>query len=130
MPILFRNTRQKEAIRSAFFDADRPLSPDEALQHAQGRVPGMSVATVYRNIHALLEDKWLVPVEIPGQGTRYEVAGKEHHHHFQCTSCGKTFELAGCGLGWRPELPSGFQATGHEIFLYGSCDRCPAAAAL
>lgn len=129
MPIQLRNTRQKEAIRTAFLDADRPLAPDEALRHAQGQVPGMSVATIYRNIHALLEDGWLVAVEIPGQGTRYEVAGKEHHHHFQCTSCGKTFELAGCEPGWRPELPRGFHATGHEIFLYGNCDRCPAAPA-
>lgn len=129
MTIQLRNTRQKEAIRTAFLEADRPLSPDEALRHAQSGVPGISVATVYRNIQSLLADHWLVAVEIPGQSTRYEVAGKEHHHHFQCTSCGRTFELAGCQLGWRPELPSGFHATGHEVFLYGSCDRCPATSA-
>lgn len=125
MATQLRNTRQKEAIRAAFAEHDRPLSPPEALLAAQGRVPGVSVATVYRNIHALVEEGWLTPVEVPGQGTRYEVAGKEHHHHFQCTECGKTFELSGCELQARPNLPRGFQLTGHEIFLYGSCAACP-----
>ena len=125
MSIQLRNTRQKEAIRAAFVESDRPLSPVEALAHAQERVPGVSVATMYRNIHALVEEGWLTTVEVPGQGTRYEVAGKEHHHHFQCTECGKTFELSGCEFQSKPRLPRGFQLTGDEIFLYGSCAACP-----
>ncbi|NYF77797.1 Fur family transcriptional regulator [Granulicella arctica] len=124
MPIQIRKTRQKDAIRTAFLEADRPLSPDEALQEAQKLVEGVSVATVYRNINSLLEDKWLVPIDLPGQAARYEVAGKEHHHHFQCTVCMKTYELSGCALQVKPKLPRGFKATGHEFFVYGTCVDC------
>ena len=119
-----RKTKQKEAIREAFTRADRPLSPEEALRAAQEQVEGLSVATIYRNIGTLVEERWLTPVAIPGEATRYEVAGKEHHHHFHCHGCGKVFELPGCLLNLKPELPRGFRTTGHEFFLYGTCAAC------
>ena len=119
-----RQTRQKQALRDAFVEADRPLSPDEALQLARRQVPGMSIATVYRNIGALVEDKWLTTVELPGSAARYEVAGKQHHHHFRCTACEKVFELHGCDLPARPTLPRGFRISSHELFLYGTCADC------
>ena len=115
MPIQPRKTRQKEAIRQAFLAADRPLSHEEALRLAQVRVDGLSIATVYRNVTLLVDEKWLTPVEVPGDTTRYEVAGKEHHHHFQCNQCGKLFDLEGCGLKVKPEVPRGFRTTGHEF---------------
>lgn len=119
-----RNTRQKDAIRAAFVEADRPLSPDEALALAQKEVDALSIATVYRNISSLVEDKWLAPVEVPGNSTRYEVAGKAHHHHFQCNVCGTVHELEGCAMQAKPKLPRGFKYTGHEFFVYGTCSSC------
>jgi len=124
LAVQLRRTRQKEAIREAFVSADRPLSPEETLAYAQKQVDGISIATVYRNIGTLVEDKWLMPVEIPGESTRYEVAGKEHHHHFHCNHCGKVFEMQGCDLQAKPKVPRGFRVTGHEFFLYGVCADC------
>jgi Fur family ferric uptake transcriptional regulator len=119
-----RNTRQKDAIRAAFLDADRPLSPEEALALAQKQVKAVSIATIYRNISSLVEDSWLTPVDVPGQATRYEVAGKAHHHHFQCTLCRTVHELAGCAMPTRPKLPRGFTYSSHEFFVYGTCAAC------
>lgn len=119
-----RNTRQKTAIREAFTGTGRPLSAEEALTEAQRRYPSLGIATVYRNIQALVEEKWLLPVEVPGDSTRFEVAGKDHHHHFQCNQCGKVFELEGCVAEIKPKLPRGFRATGHDFFVYGLCAAC------
>lgn len=124
MKAQIRNTRQKEAIRSAFLAADRPLSHEEVLGFAQQKVEGISIATVYRNVNALVDDKWLTPVDVPGSTTRYEVSGKDHHHHFQCSGCGKMYELEGCDIQIEPKLPRGFRVTGHEFFLYGTCAEC------
>jgi len=119
-----RNTRQKTAIREAFAEAGRPLSPEEVLRSAQQQHPGVGIATVYRNIQALIEEGWLQPVEVPGDATRYEVAGKKHHHHFQCNDCGKLYDLEGCVAQSRPKLPRGFRASGHEFYFYGTCAAC------
>jgi Fur family transcriptional regulator, ferric uptake regulator len=119
-----RNTRQKDAIRAAFLAANRPLSPDEALTLAQKDVEAVSIATIYRNIATLVEDKWLTPIEVPGHATHYEVAGKAHHHHFQCNNCGTVHELEGCDLQTRPKMPRGFKYASHELFVYGTCSSC------
>jgi Fur family transcriptional regulator, ferric uptake regulator len=119
-----RNTRQKDAIRAAFLEANRPLSPDEALLLAQREVDALSIATVYRNISNLVEDKWLTPIEVPGNSTRYEVAGKAHHHHFQCNVCGTVHELEGCTIQTKPKLPRGFKYASHDFFVYGVCSSC------
>jgi len=119
-----RNTRQKAAIREAFLEMNRPLSPDEALECARRHHRSLGIATVYRNIQNLVNERWLQPVEVPGDTTRYEVAGKKHHDHFHCNECGKVFDLDGCLAPAKLKLPKGFRATGHEIFLYGTCAEC------
>ncbi len=119
-----RNTRQKQAIRDAFIEANRPLSPEEALSAAQRHYETLGIATVYRNIKTLLVEGWLDPVSLPGQSTRYELAGKAHHHHFHCRKCGRMFELGGCARTVMPKPPRGFQVAGHELMLYGNCARC------
>ena len=118
------NTRQKTAIRDAFIEADRPLSPDEVLAGAQGHHPTLGKATVYRNIQSLVDEGWLQAVDVPGDSPRYAVAGKEHHHHFQCKQCKKLYELHGCIPSFKMKVPRGFRTTGHEFFLYGLCSQC------
>jgi Fur family transcriptional regulator, ferric uptake regulator len=119
-----RNTRQKQAIRDAFIEANRPLSPEEALTAAQHHYATLGIATVYRNIKSLLAEGWLDSVSLPGQSTRYEVAGKAHHHHFHCRKCGRMYELGGCAGTVLPKPPRGFRVAGHELLLYGNCARC------
>src|SRR3954463_2966243 len=91
-----RQTRQRQAIRDAIGDAGNPLSPREILEHAQSRVTGIGMATVYRTLKLLADAGVVQAVEIPGEPARYELAGKDHHHHFYCNSCGKVFEVEGC----------------------------------
>ena len=119
-----RKTKQKDAIRVAFETADRPLSPEETLVLAQERVEGISIATIYRNIGTLVEEKWLTAIALPGEPARYEVAGKGHHHHFRCNVCTKIFEMPGCSVTYKRSVPRGFRVTGHEFFLFGTCAAC------
>ena len=119
-----RNTRQRAAIRAAFERAGRPLSPQQVLDAAQAEVDGLGIATVYRNVKALVEEGWLVPVELPGEPTIYEESGKGHHHHFRCDSCTRVFELDGCLPNVNRLAKSGFSVRRHEVVLYGLCADC------
>ncbi|MCL4793335.1 MAG: transcriptional repressor [Bryobacteraceae bacterium] len=121
---MIRKTRQRSAIREALETCGRPMSPDEVLALAQKKVSGLGIATVYRNLKALVEEGWLVPVELPGEPARYELAGKDHHHHFHCRACGRVFELHGCVDKLVEMVPAGFAMTGHELVLYGLCGSC------
>lgn len=119
-----RDTKQRRAIRNAFHSSDRPLSPAEVLELAAVEQSGVGIATVYRNIKNLVEEGWLETVELPGEPARYEIAGKDHHHHFHCRACGKVFELMACLPGVLAMAPAGFRVTGHDVVLYGSCAAC------
>ncbi|MBL8240895.1 MAG: transcriptional repressor [Bryobacterales bacterium] len=119
-----RDTRQRRAIRAAFEAAGRPLDPNEVLELAAGSHSGLGIATVYRNIKMLLEEGWLTAVELPGEVTHYELAGKAHHHHFHCRACGKVFELNACLPNVQKLAPLGFQVSGHDLLLYGACRDC------
>ncbi|MEM6797787.1 MAG: transcriptional repressor [Acidobacteriota bacterium] len=119
-----RNTRQRDSIRRAFEKADRPISPAECLALANQEIPGLGVATVYRNIKRLIEEGWLRVVGLPGEPDRYEVAGKHHHHHFQCRVCDSVFEVDSCPGGFADMTPEGFRLESHEVILYGVCTGC------
>lgn len=119
-----RKTQQRAAIRSAFENADRPLSPAEVLEVAQAAVPGIGIATIYRNVKALVEEAWLAEVPLPGSPSRYEVAGKHHHHHFRCRLCDRVYDVDACPPDLRALTPRGFRLEGHDITLFGRCAAC------
>jgi Fur family ferric uptake transcriptional regulator len=121
---VIRKTRQRAVIREVFERTNRPIGAQEVLAAAQQQVGGLGIATVYRTIKALAEEGWLVPVDLPGEPPRYELAGKDHHHHFHCRNCGKVFELQGCVDNLKRLVPQGFVVTGHEVLLYGQCAAC------
>lgn len=119
-----RNTHQRRAIYRVLEEADRPLSPQEVLEHARREVPNLGIATVYRAVKAMVEAGDLTSVQLPGEAPRYEFAGKHHHHHFRCLKCDRVFEIEGCPGGLASMLPEGFQLERHDVVLYGACSEC------
>ena len=119
-----RMTIQRRAILGTLESCKRPLSPEEILDESRGEAESLNLATVYRNLNALLHDEQLVRVEVLGKPPRYELAGLGHHHHFLCQECDRMFDLPGCpGLAKR-SVPRGFKVTGHEIVMFGRCKTC------
>jgi Fur family ferric uptake transcriptional regulator len=121
-----RNTRQRQAIHDAIAAARRPLLPQEVREAAQDAVPGLGIATVYRNLKALVEEGVLSAVTLPAENPRYELAGHRHHHHFQCTRCQRVVDVHACPGGLSRLAPAGFTVEEHELTLYGRCKECPA----
>jgi len=119
-----RNTRQRSAIRDAIAQAERPLLPQEVLDAAQLQVPGLGIATVYRNLKALVDEGALQPVNLPGENARFEMAGHHHHHHFQCRQCDRVFDVHACPGNLSALAPQGFTVEDHDLTLYGRCKDC------
>jgi Fur family ferric uptake transcriptional regulator len=119
-----RNTRQRTAIREAIALARRPLLPQEVLAAAQENAPSLSIATVYRNLRALVDEGELRLVVLPGENARYEPAGSGHHHHFQCLKCQRVFEVEACPGNLASLAPPGFMVEDHDLTLYGRCSEC------
>ncbi|MFO1271171.1 MAG: transcriptional repressor [Rubrivivax sp.] len=119
-----RSTRQRTAIRQVIDAASRPMSPQEVLEAAQAQVPALSLATVYRNLKLLQDAGEIATVTLPGDSPRYEPAGHAHHHHFQCTTCHRVFDVHACPGDLAQMAPKGFTVERHELTLYGRCADC------
>ncbi len=141
-----RRTRQGEAIHAVIREAGRPLAPGEILELAAARVDTLSLATVYRQIRRLLEERAIREVVLPGSPSRYEDArsrpgvapgstmqtpsrpgatGDEaHHHFFHCESCDAVFPVEGCAGDVERLAPPAFRVRRHEVVLYGECEGC------
>ena len=129
-PPMERNTRQRAAIRDAIAQASRPLLPQEVLGAAQQQAPGLGIATVYRNLKALVEEGELRPVNLPGENPRFELVGHHHHHHFQCRACLRVFDVHACPGDLSAMAPQGFTVEDHDLTLYGRCRDCAVTSAV
>ena len=90
-------------------------------------LPGISLDTVYRNLH-LLGDVGLVHQIILPSGAVYEITGDLcHHHHLICVDCEKVVCIPCC-----PDLKDfseqvdrqGYDLVGHTFALHGRCPEC------
>ena len=124
MSAMKRATRQRDAIQSAIRTSNRPLSPDEVLRHARANAGALGIATVYRNLKILLDEGAIQSVTLPGESPRYELSESAHHHHFQCTTCRRVFDVPGCPGNMRRLAPRGFKVERHDLTLYGRCSDC------
>jgi len=57
-----------------------------------GRIPTISMTTIYNTLNAFLEKNIISAVTITGTELRYDVTTKPHHH-FLCKKCGKIFDI-------------------------------------
>lgn len=122
-----RSTRQRDEIARVLGAAQGPLTTAEIHERAQTALPGLGIATVYRTLKLLTEQRRIHPVLLDGE-TLYEASGRGHHHHFICRGCAQVFTLHACPvqLPAGGALPGGFVVDAHEVTLYGQCPACAA----
>lgn len=119
-----RSTRQRDAIQSVIRATPRPLSPREVLEAARASVRALGLATVYRTLKLLVDEGAVQVIHLPGQSPRYEMAESAHHHHFQCNTCRRVYDVPGCPGDMRRLAPRGFTVEHHDLTLYGRCSAC------
>lgn len=120
-----RQTRQREAILRVLHSASGPLPVAEIHALAQKKNT-VGIATVYRTLKMLLQQKQIRAVTLPSGETRYEGEPQAHHDHFQCRVCQQVFDLDACPLRLKngAKLPGGFLVEDHQMLLYGLCPAC------
>lgn len=106
-------TRRSTATRQALlelFETRRAWTVKEL--HRQ--VPNADLATVYRNIQAMVADGVLQQACLPGAEARFERADAAHHAHRVCERCSAA-ECVPCPVKSRVE---------HHLEFHGLCGAC------
>ena len=98
--------------------------PAKCWRRARAAVPALGMATVYRNLKLLVAEGAVQVITLPGESPRYEMRESAHHHHFQCTTCRRVYDVPGCPGNLRRLAPRGFRVDHHDVTLYGRCSDC------
>lgn len=96
----------------------------QSLDELRSRCPEIGLVTLYRTLD-LLSELGLVRRMDLGDGPRYEMA-ERHHHHLICDSCGLISEFEDCPLdqGVISRTSPDFRVTAHSLEVYGQCSAC------
>jgi Fur family peroxide stress response transcriptional regulator len=119
-------TAQRRAVLRALAGRRDHPTAEQVHAAASARLPGMTLATVYRVLGTLERLGVARRVAHAGTGARFEVDSGAHHH-LVCTSCGRILDLrdpAPEALSIPAPRASGFSIQEITIQFRGLCRAC------
>jgi Fe2+ or Zn2+ uptake regulation protein len=123
-----RTTRQLEQVFKALQgDHSHPFA-HEIYRRVHKRLPRISLATVYRNLHSLVEEGKIRTLLLDEQGTRFDPE-TSRHDHFVCERCGRVVDLflrRARQLDLSSLARQGYVVTTHNLTVHGICQGCAA----
>lgn len=101
------------------------ISVRDIYEKIKESFPSLSLATVYKNINAMMDNQFINELKIVGQDNKYELA-KERHSHLICRNCGEIEDVYVDTTSLAKSVPdeSGFQVEEISIQFFGLCKKC------
>ena len=127
-------THQRQVLFETMQRMHGHPSPEEVYASVKERIPSISLATVYKNIHLFVESGVLRELSIHHGTIRVEM-NKRPHHHVVCSVCKRVSDVddeeLGMGVdldehiaGADHRLPNGFLVERLSVDVIGVCPDC------
>jgi Fur family transcriptional regulator, peroxide stress response regulator len=122
-----KSTPQRLAIMRILAESKGHPSVNDISRRLRRRFPGISPATVYRNIMLIKSLGEVYEIALAGAGSRYDGRRPFPHPHIVCLECGRIMD---------PELESlrdmtreittasGFEIKTFRLDFFGTCPAC------
>ena len=120
-----RRTRQLTAVLEVVGAAcDHPTAA-EVFRRVRGRLPRVSLATVYRNLEKLAADDRIRVVRTASSAARFD-GMLERHDHFVCEGCNAVQDVPprAAPADFSRLAKAGYAVTAHALTIYGVCPGC------
>lgn len=122
-----RFTEQRAAVYRYLAGTDVHPTADEVFFAVREDLPGISLATVYKNLETLVGCGLAMKLTFPDESARYDGC-TDPHHHARCLVCGSVTDVPGeipaHELEGLRERSRGFTVTGYHLQLSGYCAQC------
>lgn len=119
-------TRQRLLVYRCLAESTDHPTADELYVRVREVLASVSLATVYRNLHAFAAAGIVDEVAAGGSSARFD-ANPERHHHCICSDCGSVRDVYGEELdspGLEGRRVGGFEVRATRMNLYGLCEEC------
>jgi Fur family ferric uptake transcriptional regulator len=119
-------TPQRLAVLTALQATHEHLSAEEVFEEIRGKMPTLSLATVYNTLGELRRLGQLRALPVSGR-VRYDLVARGPHHHLVCENCQRVVDLDPERVA-QPELPAnevqGFAILTAEVIFRSICPDC------
>lgn len=123
-----RITKQRLAITKILTETTDFVSAQQLHQLINQTNHNVSLATVYRTLQNMGEEKQLdILRNQDGELIYRRCASKKHHHHLICCTCGKTKEISEENLENylnQTAKKNGYTQISHTLEIFGICPTC------
>jgi len=99
------------------------INIDDIYEDVKEQYPTLSLATIYKNIILMQQNKVIVEVPMNGEKSKYELA-KDDHIHLICQTCGNIKDTEITSQTKEALVIENFQLNSSQINLYGLCQQC------
>jgi len=117
-------TPQRVAIVEELY-VNGHMNIDDLYKKLLAKFPSISLATIYKNVNAMLEKVFLSEVKVPHAKSVYELV-KAEHAHMVCSSCGHIEDVTvdTSALINEASSISQYKVDNSNIVLTGLCPKC------
>lgn len=116
-------TKQRAAVLEVIREGKRHLTAEEIFTEAKKKLPGISRATVYNNLHALIGEKQIRRITGEDASDRYDSSYIPHGHLF-CTGCQRVVDFSLPSFTETLEGAIGDKIESYELKVRYLCDAC------
>ncbi len=101
------------------------LSIAKMYELVKEKFPSISLATIYKNVNAMIDNGFLKEVKIIGEDSRYELNYGEHSH-VVCRECGRVvdIDLDTSNIYKEAKEKSNIKVESSSMVFYGVCGNC------
>ena len=122
-----RRTPQRAVILEELCAMRTHPTAAELFARVRGRLPRISLGTVYRNLEVLHGEGLVVKLGLAGTETRFDGTTRPHDH-IRCLRCGLIKDLPSTVTDQLQDADlAGFEVHGHRLEYFGICPACRSA---
>lgn len=122
-----RATPARIAVMNFLEKANQPVDVNSIIEYLKVEGIKTDPATVFRIMNTLTQKGITIPIEFQEGKMRYELAGKAHHHHLVCESCGKIEDVSTSIIPTvekEIQKKQNFLIKRHSLEFFGLCQDC------
>ncbi len=121
-----RNTKQRRLIMEELRKSTSHPTAADLFAVVRGRMPKISLGTVYRNLELLVRNNLALKLEQGGCEARFD-GNVDGHHHVRCSICGRVDDIECLPVAPIPgeiESRNGYEILACRLDFIGICPAC------
>ena len=116
-------TKQRKLVLAIINESERHLTAEEIFIEAKNRITSIAFATIYNNLNALVNEKYIARVKSPGNPDRFDKLTIPHEH-VVCDYCGHIMDVHVPEIKEMLEKRLKLSLTSFSLDMQYVCDTC------